>query len=205
MKTIKFFTLMLCIAAMGLATACSKDDNKDSGNSGNTGTIKDVATFNDLNTFIGRTDLDALKTELRDAGYALGGNAKDKYIEAEKRTLTTSTSYRFTVEDGMVIGAEFMYGEDGLRTSGKLKTVVLEKINEEKTFSAGKTLKRYKGFVYNGEGDQHSFTSREEFVSWFTNATLSSQIEGESECEYQTYGTSVDIYPDDWAISVELK
>ena len=29
MKTIKFFTLMLCIAAMGLATACSKDDNKN--------------------------------------------------------------------------------------------------------------------------------------------------------------------------------
>lgn len=29
MKTIKFFTLMLCITAMGLATACSKDDEKN--------------------------------------------------------------------------------------------------------------------------------------------------------------------------------
>ena len=33
MKTIKYFTLMLCIAAMGLATACSKDDDSNN-NSG---------------------------------------------------------------------------------------------------------------------------------------------------------------------------
>lgn len=33
MKTIKTFTLMLCIAAMGLATACSKDDDSNN-NSG---------------------------------------------------------------------------------------------------------------------------------------------------------------------------
>lgn len=31
MKTIKTITLMLCITAMGLATSCSKDDDKNTG------------------------------------------------------------------------------------------------------------------------------------------------------------------------------
>lgn len=204
MKTIKFFTLMLCIAAMGLATACSKDDNKDSGNSGNTGTIKEVATFTDLNTFIGRTDLDALKTELRDAGYALTTD-DGKHLEAEKRSTEKSTAYVFEIESGMVVSAGFFYGEEGMRSSGKLKTAVLEKINEEKNFSAGKELQHYHGFVYNGSGDQHSFTSRDEFVAWFSNATLSSDVEGESDCEYQTYSTTVDIFPNSYGITIDLK
>lgn len=184
-----------------LFVACSKDDKTE--NSGGTGNIESVATFTGLKSFIGRTDIDAVKTAFRNAGYAL--EERGGKFSAEKRDLTTMHGYEFETENGMIVQAAYYYREEGLRTSGKLKSAVLEKINEEKTFSAGNTLKSYKGFVYNGESDQHSFSSREEFVAWFSAASLSNEVEGESECTYGTYGTSVDIYPDSWGIIVDLK
>ena len=200
MKRISLFAAVVICLSM-LFVACSKDDKTE--NSGGTGNIESVATFTGLNSFIGRTDIDAVKTAFRNAGYAL--EERGGKFSAEKRDLTTMHSYQLETENGMIVHAVFEYGEDGLTSSGRLKSIVLDKINEERYFSAGNTLKSYHAMVYNGASDQHSFSTCDEFVAWLNANVLSSEAEGESECTYNTYGTSVDIYPDTWGISVDLK
>lgn len=185
-----------------LAVACNKENNDNT--TGDSGAIKEIATFTDLNAYIGRSDLNAIKTEFRNAGYALTEREDD--FAAQKRDLTTGSQYHFEIEQGMITSAGFMHGEEGMRASGKLKSAILEKVNEEKTFSAGRTLKSYRAYVHNGsDAEQYSFTSRDEFVAWLTSAVLNEDVEGESKCTYETYKTVVIIYPDRWVITISLK
>lgn len=201
MKRISLFATVVCLSLLFMA--CSKDDKTET--TSGSSTIKEIATFTDLNAYIGRSDIEAMKEEFRSAGFVIDDGHEEGF-DAIKRNLTTEMSYFFNVSQGMISVAGFMYGEEGLRTSGKLKSAVLEKINEEKNFSAGRTLKSYRAYVHNGsDAEQYSFDSRDEFVSWLTGAVLNEDVEGESRCTYETYRTTVDIYPDDWAIIVELR
>lgn len=203
MKNMRFIATLMCLVM--LAAACGKDDDStsNSNNAGGSASVNEMATFSYLSTYIGRSDIEAVKTQFRDAGYVIEEDGES--FDAQKITLTTTVDYLFEVENGVITRACFWYGEDGLRTSGKLKNVVLQKIEEESAFSANRTMESYDGYIYNGESDQHFFTSREDFVDWFSNAELTNHLEGESNCTYGTYKTTVDIYPDEWGIIIMLK
>ena len=203
MKNMRFIATLMCLVL--LAAACGKDDDStsNSNNAGGSASVNEMATFSYLSTFIGRSDIEAVKTQFRDAGYVIEEDGES--FDAQKITLTTTVNYRFGVGNSVITRACFWYGEDGLRTSGGLRSAVLQKIEEEKLFSANRTMESYHGYIYNGDSDQHSFTSREDFVDWFSTAELTNHLEGGSDCTYGTYMTTVDIFPDEWGIIIELR
>ena len=203
MRKIKVFALIASLVM--LATACDKDDNDNSARSGSgfINPYKEIATFADLDSLLGRTDIDAMRTDFAYAGYDVDFRANG--LTAIKRNDTYSTAYSFEVNQGKITKAKFTYGERDLNASGRLKSSVLEKINDEMVFSSGKEQQSYHGHVHNGDSDQHSFSSVDEFVTWFTDAVLNDHVEGESTRTFDTYKTSVDIYPDDWGISIEVR
>ncbi|MGX8713906.1 MAG: hypothetical protein ACSW8I_09575 [bacterium] len=205
MKKTKLFAMMACMTM--LAAACGKDDDSKPSQPEYVSPIKVISTFDDLNSYLGRTDIDNLKYDFNTDNYLL--NEKSNGFVAKKNYDTDSTnfstSYSFEITQGVITSATFSYGSSDLHISDLMRNVVLERLYEEKTFSADNTMVGYNGYVKNGDSDQLPIASREEFIAWFNSDVILEDVKGESTCTYENYETLVSAYLRDCTIGITRK
>lgn len=202
MRKINFFSIMACL--LMLTAACNKDKDSEPDRTPSISIVhfSKIASFADLNSFIGRTDIAALKSDFSTDDYWVrdktNGFSAEKHYETS--TTTQNTSYNFEVSQGVITSANFHYGESFFPLES-LKVFVSERINEEINYSSGKTMESYSGHIINGT-DTLTFQSRDEFNAWLSSAVLAENIKGDSECTYDNYITKVDIYYNDCGITI---
>lgn len=166
---------MLLFASLTLLTvSCGKDDTDSDGGNGN---ISGMPTFTKLFSYIGRTDIDAIKSEFTSSGYSVWMEEEDDDIHAEKSRVD---SYDLDISGGKVTGASYGFEDN----AGKTKSLLLSKLDEEKKFRSQSGLTQYSGGYLDRSHNETSFSSKDEFISALQNLDLTTVEEGWS---YSTY------------------
>ena len=170
--------LLLLFAAMTtLTVSCGKDDTDSDGKSGN---ISGMPTFAELYSYIGRTDIDALKAEFTASGYRVVMEESD--LVAEKENIDC---YDLKISNGKVTHATYDFEDN----TGKTKELLLSKMEEEKKFRSQSGLTQYSGFLYLRNSGETQFSDKDRLISALQNLDLSTIEEGGSHSYYSDVET----------------
>jgi len=172
--------LLFATMTMGLAS-CGKDDSGGDVGSG-------LPTFTTLYSYIGRTDIENIKSEFSSKGYDIRMEENDLLAEKEDVDF-----WEFEIDGGKVTGVSYDFEE----RNGKTKELLISKLNEEKQFRSQSSLTRYSGGYYlrnGGETDyfqsETDFQSKDELIAALQTLSLSSVDEGWSSSNYSDVETS---------------
>ena len=169
-------------------TSCGKDDSI--GNGGNDG----LPTFATLYSYIGRSDIEAIKEEFAVNGYDVWMENDDyePFLIAENDL----GYYTIDALSGIVVGIRYSYIEDN---TGKTKSLLLSKLDEEKQFRRQSGLTDYSGFYFplNGDGHEVRFSSKDDLISALQSLDLATVAEGGSISTYSNLETAVYFGVDD--------
>ena len=159
--------LLFATMTMGLAS-CGKDDSGGDVGSG-------LPTFTTLYSYIGRTDIENVKSEFSSKGYDISMEGND-YLLADKEDFDF---WEFKIDGGKVTGVSYYFEE----RNGKTKELLISKLNEEKQFRSQSTLTRYSGYYLRNDVETE-FQSKDELIAALQTLSLSTVDEGWS---YSTY------------------
>lgn len=167
---------MLLFAAMTMGlVSCGKDDS-NGGGAGN-----GLPTFATLYSYIGRSDIEAIKAEFSSKGYDVW--MEDNTLVADKEDVD---GYSFRISNGKVTGASYGFEDN----AGRTKSLLLSKQDEEKGFRNQSSLTQYSGGYYLRSGNETSFSNKDELISALQNLDLSTVDEGWSSSTYSDVKTS---------------
>lgn len=157
---------------LGLVS-CGKDDN--------TSAVGGMPSFATLYSYLGRTDIEILKSEFTSKGYDVSMEGNN--ILADKEDVDF---WDFKIDGGKVIGVSYDFEEH----SGKTKELLLSKLDEEKQFRNQSTLTHYSGGYYLRTGGETEYQSKDELIAALQNLSLSSVDEGWSSSSYSDVKTA---------------
>ena len=167
--------------------SCGKDDNSS--------TVDGLPTFTTLYSYIGRSDIENIKSEFTRKGYDVNmeysvdmeGNyiEGDIWIVAEKEDVD---GWDLDIEGGKVISVRYSYQE-------KVKELLISKLNEEKQFRNQSTLTEYRGgilfeYQYYSNLESTDYLNKDELIAALQNISLTSVVEGYSDSYYPDIKTS---------------
>ena len=176
MRKANMMVLLFATMTMGLAS-CGKDDSGGGIGGG-------LPTFTTLYSYIGRTDIEKIKSEFSSKGYDISMEEKEKNtLLAEKEDVDF---WEFYIDGGKVAGVSYDFEE----RNGKTKELLISKLNEEKQFRSQSTLTRYSGGYYLRNGGKTEFQSKDELIAALQSISLSSVDEGWSNSNYSDVRTS---------------
>ena len=179
MRKANMMVLLFATMTMGLAS-CGKDDSGGDVGGG-------LPTFTTLYSYIGRTDIENIKSEFSSKGYDISMEGNDLLAEKEDFDF-----WEFEIDGGKVSGVSYSFEEH----NGKTKELLISKLNEEKQFRSQSSLTNYSGgYLPNGgETDYFQsetyFQSKDELIAALQTLSLSSVNEGWSNSNYSDIVTS---------------
>lgn len=188
MRKANMMVLLFATMTMGLAS-CGKDDSGGGIGGG-------LPTFTTLYSYIGRTDIEKIKSEFSSKGYDISMEGNDLLAEKEDVDF-----WEFEIDGGKVAGVSYDFEE----RNGKTKELLISKLNEEKQFRSQSTLTRYSGGYYLRNGGKTEFQSKDQLIAALQSLSLTTVDEGWSSSTYSAIKTSFTFGGDNgFAYGVEL-
>lgn len=141
-----------------------------------------MPSFATLYSYIGRTDIESIKSEFSSKGYDISMEENDLLADKEDFDF-----WEFEIDGGKVTGVSYDFEEH----NGKTKDLLISKLNEEKQFRSQSTLTRYSGGYFLRNGGETEFQSKDELIAALQSISLSSVDEGWNSSTYSDMKTSL--------------